>query len=267
MNNQKISIVIPTFNRAKYLMQCIDSCLNQTVACEIIVCDHGSSDNTPEAVKTYGNKIKYVRRELDSGVHFCWLDGILHTTNDLVHINFDDDWIEPTFVEESLKLFNADVGCVFTDAKVYFEAENRYESSGFNFQNNTGIFNSEELAKFNYISLTSPCAGTFRKKILIDNLFVGNVPFAQSSYHGVGPDILFSLMATIDYPKYGYVNKPLAIFRAHENSITIDAMKDEVKLLKIKKAYRDARTFYFLTKFNKRLLQNKLFRKLLIKKK
>jgi glycosyltransferase involved in cell wall biosynthesis len=122
--NKEVSIVIPTFNRANYLIECIDSCLAQTKACEIIVCDHGSTDNTPEVVKIYGNKIKYVRRELDSGVHFCWMDGILHATNDLIHINFDDDWIEPTFIEECLNLFSDNVGCILTQAKVFFENEN-----------------------------------------------------------------------------------------------------------------------------------------------
>ncbi len=267
MNSKKVSIVIPTFNRAKYLMETIDSCLAQTVDCEIIVCDHGSTDNTPNAIKVYGNKIKYIRRELDSGVHFCWLDGILHATNDLIHLNFDDDWIEPTFVEACLKLFTEEVGCVFTDAKIFFENENRYADAGFNFQKNTGIFDSKQLAKFNYGRLTSPGAGIFRKKIMIDNLFVGNVPFAKSIYHGVGPDVLFSLMSTIEYPKYGFVNKPLAVFRAHDNSITIDAMNDKGKHLKIKNAYQEARTFYFLSKFNTKLLRYKLFRKLLIQKK
>lgn len=267
MSNQKVSIVIPTFNREKYLMECIDSCLKQTVDCEIIVCDHGSTDNTPEAVKVYGNKIKYVRRELDSGVHFCWLDGILHASNDLIHINFDDDWIEPTFVEECLKLFTNEVGCVFTDAKVFFENENRYQNSSFDFQKNTGIFDSIALAKFNFKSLTSPCAGIFRKNVMLNALFVGNVPFASHNYHGVGPDILFSLMSTIDYPKYGYVNQSLVTFRAHDNSITIDAMSDVTKKENIAKAYDDARQFYFISKFIRKYIKYKLFRKLLVKKK
>lgn len=267
MDNKKVSIVIPTFNRAKYLIECIDSCLSQTIDCEIIVCDHGSTDNTPDVIKAYGNKISYIRRELDSGVHFCWLDGILHATHDLIHLNFDDDWIEPLFIESCLELFTSEVGCVFTNAKLFFENENRYADAGFNFQKSTGIFDSKELAKFNYSMLTSPGAGIFRKKILVDNLFVGNIPFAKSNYHGVGPDVLFSLMTTIDYPKYGFVNKQLAVFRAHESSITIDAMNDSAKHLKIKKAYQEARTFYFLSKFNKKLLQYKLFRKLLIHRK
>ena len=62
MINKKVSIVIPTFNRADYLIECIDSCLAQTHPCEIIVCDHGSTDSTPEVIKRYEGKVKYVRR-------------------------------------------------------------------------------------------------------------------------------------------------------------------------------------------------------------
>jgi glycosyltransferase involved in cell wall biosynthesis len=248
--NKNVSIVIPTFNRADYLIECIDSCLAQTVSCEIIVCDHGSSDNTPDVVKKYGDKIKYVRRELDSGVHFCWLDGILHASNDLIHLNFDDDWILPTYIEECSKLFNDKVGCVFSEAIAYCERNKSYSKSLFNLNKESGIFASKELLKQNIKNLTSPAAGVFRKDILIDNLFVGKIPFSKNAYHGVGPDILFSLMSCSAYPLYGFVKEPLAVFRDHEKSITINASANSEKSIKIKKAYKDARVYYYINRFN-----------------
>lgn len=247
--NKNVSIIIPTFNRANFLVECIDSCLAQTQPCEIIVCDHGSTDNTPEVVKKYGNQIKYIRRELDSGVHFCWLDGILHATNDLIHINYDDDWIYPTYIEECMQLFTENVGCVFTDAIAYHDDEKKFGRTLFNLTNQTGVYTTKSLFNFNIKKLTSPGAGIFRKQLLLDSLFVGKVPFTKNHYHGVGPDILFSLMSCIDYQYFGYVNKPLAVFRVHENSITIDAASDQKKQYRIKLAYQDARIFYFITKF------------------
>lgn len=249
--NKNVSIVIPTFNRADYLIECIDSCLAQTVSCEIIVCDHGSTDNTPEVAKNYGDKIKYVRRELDSGVHFCWLDGVLHASNDLIHLNFDDDWIQPTFIEECSKLFNDKVGCVFSEVIVYSESNKSYGDNLFNLNKESGIFEAKELLKRNIKSLTSPAAGIFRKDILIDNLFVGKIPFSKNTYHGVGPDILFSLMSCEEYPLYGFVKEPLAIFRDHEKSITINAFGNSDKKLKIKNAYKDARIYYYINKIIK----------------
>lgn len=248
MNNE-ISIIIPTFNRANFLKTCIDSCLAQTQQCEIIVCDHGSTDNTPEVAKSYGDKIKYVRRELDSGVHFCWLDGILHAKNNFIHINYDDDWIAPTFIEECASLIDDKVACVFTEVQLFDESKNELGRKIFQLENESGVFSIKKLKHFNLKHLTSPGAGVFRKQILLDSLFVGNIPFTKNHYHGVGPDILFSLMSTIDYPYYGFVNKPLAFFRVHENSITIDAQSDKAKSLKIKKAYEDAKIYFFIYKF------------------
>ena len=147
--NKNVSIIIPTFNRADFLVECIDSCLAQTQPCEIIVCDHGSTDSTPEVVKKYGDQIKYIRRELDSGVHFCWLDGILHANNDLIHINYDDDWIYPTYIEECMQLFTENVGCVFTDAIAYHDDEKKFGRTLFNLTNQTGVYTTKSLFNFN----------------------------------------------------------------------------------------------------------------------
>ncbi len=264
--NKQVSIVIPTFNRAGYLVECIDSCLAQTQACEIIVCDHGSSDNTPEVVKKYGDKIKYVRRELDSGVHFCWLDGILHASNDLIHINYDDDWIKPNFIEECVNLFREDVGFVFSEAAIFHEKENEYKERIFNLHDKNGLYPTKNFLKFTRDTMVSPGAAIFRKKILLDNLFVGDVPFTENHYHGVGPDLLFSMMSCIDYANYGYVKDSLAIFRAHDNSITVNAMADDSKHKKIKRAYDDARVYFHLVRLIKSRKIFSFIKKLKIKK-
>lgn len=48
-----ISIIIPTYNQHQYLADAIDSALNQTVWCEIIVVNDGSTDKTDEVMKSY----------------------------------------------------------------------------------------------------------------------------------------------------------------------------------------------------------------------
>ena len=120
----KVSIVIPTFNRANMVSKAIDTALSQTYPCQIIVCDHGSKDNTPEIIKKYGNQIIYIRREKDFGPHFCWLEGVLNADGEYVHIQMDDDWMEPTFIEETVKLMDDDVGMVFSDAYLNYLEEN-----------------------------------------------------------------------------------------------------------------------------------------------
>ena len=74
--NRTASIIIPTFNRAELLPRAIESALNQSYPCEVIVCDHGSVDNTPEVANKYKGQIIYIRKEKDSGPIACWKDGL-----------------------------------------------------------------------------------------------------------------------------------------------------------------------------------------------
>lgn len=262
MNNSlsKVSIVIPTFNRAIYLEKCILSCLDQTVKCEIIVCDHGSSDNTQILMEKYLDKVIYIRKEIDYGIHFTWLDGILKATSDLIHLNYDDDWIAPTFIEECLCLMNDKVGCCFSNVNMYIEESNSYKYNIIKLGLETGIHNSKLLRKYSYKNVLSPGAGLFRKKTLLDSLFVGNLPFSKDVYKGVGPDLLFSLMASAEFKNFAFINKPLAFFRSHDSSISIEASKLEITKNRIKKAYDDTAVFFMILRFMHRYNIILLFR-------
>ncbi len=57
---QFVSVIIPCFNAEKWLAEAIDSCLQQTYPnIEIIVIDDGSTDNSLEIIKSYGNLISW----------------------------------------------------------------------------------------------------------------------------------------------------------------------------------------------------------------
>jgi len=247
----EVTIVIPTFNRSDYVQKAIDSALNQTYPCQVIVCDHGSSDNTPEVMKRYGSKILYVRKEEDLGPHFCWLDGVLHSKTKYVKLLYDDDWIEPTFIEKTLALMQDDVSCVITNANICFEEEGKVQKSAF--FNKTGIFNNflikQELLLFG--GVISPSCVLFRRDELIDGIYQGKLPIKGGTYyHGVGPDMFVMLIGFLRYPKIGFVNEYLANFRAHNKSITISAGKEEASKKQMADAYMNVIRFYsFLRTF------------------
>lgn len=58
-----VSVVIPTYNRAEYLSETIDSVLAQTYPnIEIIVVDDGSTDSTMQVMEKYAGKVNYQRK-------------------------------------------------------------------------------------------------------------------------------------------------------------------------------------------------------------
>ena len=88
-NVPSFSICIPTYNRARYIADAIQSTLNQGFGdFEIVVIDDGSTDETEEVVKSFKNKnINYIKiehsgapvarnkaLELARGVFIVWLD-------------------------------------------------------------------------------------------------------------------------------------------------------------------------------------------------
>ena len=53
----KISVVIPVYNTAKYLKECLDSLLNQTLEdFEVILVNDDSKDNSLEILNAYAKK-------------------------------------------------------------------------------------------------------------------------------------------------------------------------------------------------------------------
>jgi len=63
-----VSIIIPTYNRAKYIKKAIHSCLNQSYKnIEVLVIDDCSPDNTKEVIESIkDDRIKYFKNEKNS---------------------------------------------------------------------------------------------------------------------------------------------------------------------------------------------------------
>lgn len=248
MNKQKISIVIPTFNRKEFLTQCIDSCLAQTYQCEIIVCDHGSTDGTDELMRQYEHRVTYIKRERDFGPHFCWLEGVLNASGDFIHLQFDDDWLEETFIEKTMALMSDDVGFSFSNTTTYDDSKQKFKKKKVQgLFEKTGVYDNNRLKRKILLKadVYSPGCCLFRKDILIDSIYQGSLPLKKTNnYHGVGPDMLVVLLSMFKYKKVGVVVENLAIFREHGKSITCDAHKDAAQKIAIRKAYLTTIEYY-----------------------
>lgn len=244
MATPRVSIVIPTYNRADLVTRAIDSALAQTVPCEIVVCDHGSTDRTPEVAALYGDRIKYVRREKDNGPIACWRDGAEQSTGEFIHINYDDDWIDPTFVEKTLSLLSPDVAFVYTRVKLHFLGT---DITGALLAHPPGVRPISEIVGhlLRHQLTISPGCALFRRSDILKNLLL-EIPGATGVYgknSGVGEDLLLFLLTSLDYPQYAHLPEPLSHFLAHPSSITINARVSGRRRALVD-AYSRARRYY-----------------------
>jgi glycosyltransferase involved in cell wall biosynthesis len=263
ISSKKVSTVIPTFNRQVYLKKAIQSCLDQTLNHEIIICNHGGTDGTDKMIQEFNGKIKYIKKAKDHGPHYCWLEGVMEASGEYINLLFDDDWIEPSYLEKTMKYFdNHDVGFVFSSANLFDDKNQKVIKTIHNeFLFKSGVYEVDRYESFFLRSIISPTALIIRKSDMVDALYVGNLPLSKNNYKGVGPDKLMILLCMLRYSKFGYLSEALVYFRSHQNSITIDSSSSEKKKKLIALAYAEVNKYYYTLKWGKYsvLFYNKFF--------
>jgi glycosyltransferase involved in cell wall biosynthesis len=104
--NDLVTVVIPTFNRARSLGRAIDSVLAQTYTnFELIVVDDGSTDNTPELLARFANRIQVIRQP-NSGPSVARNTGIRAARGKFIaFLDSDDEWL-PEKLEQQVPLMH-----------------------------------------------------------------------------------------------------------------------------------------------------------------
>lgn len=110
----KVSVIVPVYNAEKYLSQCIDSIVNQTLKdIEIILIDDGSTDGSAEICKAYltDSRVSYYHKE-NAGAVMARRDGISFAKGEYIGFVDSDDWVETSMYETmymEAKKNNADI--------------------------------------------------------------------------------------------------------------------------------------------------------------
>lgn len=99
----KISVIIPVYNTAKYMDQCIESVLAQTMTdIEIMLVDDGSTDGISgkkcDEFAAKDSRIKVIHKE-NGGLQSAWIAGTVEATSDYVSYVDSDDWIDVDMME------------------------------------------------------------------------------------------------------------------------------------------------------------------------
>lgn len=120
----KISLIIPIYNVAGYLKDCLDSVAAQTrQPDEVLLIDDGSTDGSGDMARTYAAQYSYFHyyHKANGGLSSARNFGLERMTQDDGFVAFldSDDWLEPDFfaaLSAAIGQDNADVAvCMFSD--------------------------------------------------------------------------------------------------------------------------------------------------------
>ena len=216
----KVSIIIPSFNRAHCLDQAVESLLNQTYKnLEILVIDDGSTDNTQDVLKKYDRKIRCFA-QANQGVSVARNRGISEANGEYITFLDSDDYFEDTNIEKKVTFLerHPDIKWVYSDCR-YIDKEGNYidkASDRYNYfeRKKTGMIFGELLHHRNFIATDTV---TVKKDALNSAGGFDERIFSLEDY-----DLWLRISAK--YPA-GYINEALVYVTDSTDSLSNDLTK------------------------------------------
>lgn len=181
----KVSVIIPVYNVEKYLSECLDSALNQTLTdLEIICVNDGSTDSSLSILGKYAakdNRIVIINKE-NAGYGAAMNDGIRAASGEYVAFLESDDFIVSHAYEQLTNLadsYNLDIikGNYFNyygdaDETIGEEKIQKIELTAIKERYNT-VFRPLDNAWSFYIPMMN-CLGLFRRDLIVRNNILHN---------------------------------------------------------------------------------------------
>ncbi len=213
----KLSIIIPVYNAEKYLRECLDSVLSQTVEdYELILINDGSTDASQAIIDEYVASVsqRIITRTVDNGGQGRARNiGIELAKGDYLGFVDSDDWIEPGMYEKLISAAereNADV--------VVCNILNRYSDG------------REEYPKLWDDRRPQAAAGSACNKLFRRDT-VGNVRFPEGLWY---EDFAFSAKIICGAKKIVHVAEPLYIYRiGHESTMNNENARKNLDIIPV----------------------------------
>jgi FkbM family methyltransferase len=126
-----MSVIVAVYNVEKYLCQCLDSLVNQTLQnIEIVVVNDASTDNSPDIIKDYAARypqIRSVNCDNNKGLATVRNVGLMHARGQYIAFTDGDDWVDARMCEvlyhraheDDLDVLIADAIVLYENSKVY----------------------------------------------------------------------------------------------------------------------------------------------------
>ncbi len=208
-HNFKISVIIPAYNISKIICRAIDSILAQSFQpLEIIVVDDGSSDDTADYVKSYGDKVRYIYQQ-NAGDGPARNAGVKAAHgNWLAFLDHDDEWL-PERLEKQIILLQKNPQLKWCCGNYYNQIGSERRSAG-NQQKLQAALNGKDYFE-NYFTAWQQYRFAH---------ITGTMLIAREVFDKVGLfDNVWQRCADLDmwwrisylYPQIGYTSEPLHI--------------------------------------------------------
>ena len=237
----KLSVVIPVYNVEKYVRECVDSVLNQTMKdFELILVDDGSTDSSGAILDEYRKKDSRITviHKKNGGVSAARNDAIKKCAGEYIYIMDSDDYLEPDALscmyDEAVRTA-ADVvitdHCKFTETEEnpyhYFPKSFVTEDPKVISQIQTMVLH-KGYAPFhtpenNGMGLGAPWTKLIRTELIKENHLQFD-PYVR----GVFDDCLFSLGVFNYARRISYVRKITYHFRVLQTSLTHRFRSDQL---------------------------------------
>jgi glycosyltransferase involved in cell wall biosynthesis len=225
----KVSIIIPAYNTAEYLRQCLDSAINQTLKeIEIIIIDDASTDDTLEIIREYGQRdgrIRVIAFEENRGNGFGRNEAMRQATGTYLMFLDSDDWLDENAVEI---IYRKAMTQVF-DVVMYGHLSHHTDSrKNITFQlvcqptlaDNDPDFFKYWMQQRKGLSCM-PWQYLVAKKLVMSN----EILFSEGIYF---EDVIFTIMVAYYAKSVAVLKLPLYNYRRREGSITTSASKKKI---------------------------------------
>ncbi len=205
-----LSIVIPIYNVAPYLAQCLDSVLvGNGFTGEVICVNDGSTDSSPDILKEYAQRYANIRiiNQSNAGLSAARNAGLDAASGDYIFFLDSDDFIfDGKLTEVLAKIDGEDV--VYFNATRYFDASNTFEKvvalSEHYCLSGIAYFEAVESQKRN-LPFVCVCGGLYKRTFLLqNNLYNEPGIFHEDSYFT--PQVLLraTSVSSVDVCLYAY---------------------------------------------------------------
>ena len=231
MDDIKFSVVLPVYNVADYLRECLDSLINQTYSnLEIICVNDGSTDNSLAILQEYAAKDSRIKvfDRVNSGSGISRTFGISQSSGDYLSFIDPDDWVELDMYEKLCEFIMIHNSVVVEFAyKQYFEVENIFvhgkhvKAIQKNCKVDLSAIDQYSWKDFSNVLLKyqSPCWNkVYLRKFILDN----HIEFSD---HPTGQDIAFLHGVLFFVDKIDLLHQEFYIYRKRQGSAIASTKK------------------------------------------